>query len=65
MTTTALAAFLRDLDALTRQHRLAISGCGCCGSPWIEPTSQQDRPTHLDLAYDRDTETYSTDRSRQ
>lgn len=28
-------AFLRDLAALTNKHGVAVSGCGCCGSPRI------------------------------
>lgn len=38
MTTESLtearrAAFLIDLEALTRKHGIAVTGCGCCGSP--------------------------------
>lgn len=29
--------FLVDLTALTKKYGLAIGGCGCCGSPWLEP----------------------------
>lgn len=28
-------AFLDDLTKLSREYRLQIGGCGCCGSPWI------------------------------
>ncbi len=28
--------FLKELSALTRKYELYISGCNCCGSPWIE-----------------------------
>ena len=29
-------AFLSDLRALTIKHGVAIAGCGCCGSPFLE-----------------------------
>lgn len=28
--------FLNELSELTKRHGIAIHGCGCCGSPWIE-----------------------------
>lgn len=28
-------AFLKALTKLTKQYRISIGGCGCCGSPWI------------------------------
>ena len=28
--------FLRELTALTRRYGIAIGGCGCCGSPWLD-----------------------------
>lgn len=31
-----LAAFLRELTALSERHGLAIGGCGCCNSPWVD-----------------------------
>lgn len=30
-----IAAFLQELTALTRKHKIAIGGCGCCGSPFL------------------------------
>lgn len=35
-------AFIRDLIALSQKHDLWISGCGECGSPWIERKSGED-----------------------
>jgi len=29
------AAFLRDLTALTRKHKIRIDGCGGCDSPYL------------------------------
>lgn len=29
-------AFLLELRELTRKHGVAIGGCGCCGSPWLD-----------------------------
>lgn len=37
---SALETFLTELAALTQKHGLEIGGCGDCGSPWIEPVSQ-------------------------
>jgi hypothetical protein len=31
-----MAAFLSDLNSLTRKHHIELCGCGCCGSPWLE-----------------------------
>ena len=27
--------FLTELEQLTRKHKLKISACGCCESPWV------------------------------
>lgn len=35
MTDERQAAFLAELTELSRRHRIAIGGCGCCGSPWL------------------------------
>jgi len=29
------AAFLIELSELTRKHGIAVGGCGCCGSPFL------------------------------
>lgn len=29
--------FLAELTKLAIKHNLVIDGCGCCGSPWVNP----------------------------
>jgi len=29
-------AFLTELGELTKKYGVAIGGCGCCGSPWLD-----------------------------
>lgn len=31
-----MEAFIRDLTEITRKHGVAIGGCGCCGSPYLD-----------------------------
>ena len=33
----AAAAFMSELQALTKKYKIAIDGCGCCGSPFLTP----------------------------
>ena len=35
-------AFLAELAALTIKHGIQIGGCGCCGSPFLDPTDAKD-----------------------
>jgi hypothetical protein len=35
--TNDLEAFKKELVELCLKHGFEIGGCGCCGSPWIEP----------------------------
>ncbi len=37
-------AFILDLEALTRKYGLAVAGCGCCGSPWLESVKKDAPP---------------------
>lgn len=30
-----VVAFLEELTELTKKYRVAIAGCGCCGSPYL------------------------------
>lgn len=43
-------AFLEELTALTRKHRIAIGGCGCCGSPSLYEISEKERDGVYDHA---------------
>lgn len=35
-----LKEFLKDLNKLSRKHKIIIGGCGCCGSPALMPMSK-------------------------
>lgn len=44
-------AFMRGLEELTRLHRIAIGGCGCCGSPFLAPLADAElSPDHTYVA---------------
>jgi hypothetical protein len=42
-------AFLTELEQLTRKHKLKISACGCCESPWV--LELPDKETGKSYAY--------------
>lgn len=42
-------AFIIELEALSRKYNLIISGCGCCGSPFIEEL--EDKELQLEAGY--------------
>jgi len=56
MTQDQKDAFLAELTELSRKHRIAIGGCGCCGSPWLFDLER--KPTS-EVAYDGDDGKYS------
>ena len=33
--------FLKALTELTKKHKLVIGGCGCCGSPYVQPLDKK------------------------
>lgn len=37
-----VADFLIELSKLTRAHGIAVSGCGCCDSPFLRPVPKDD-----------------------
>lgn len=41
-----LQAFLGELYALSLKYDLWIGGCGCCSSPFLSETREDDVPTH-------------------
>ena len=36
------AAFVAELQQLTRKYKVAIAGCGCCQSPWLHPLGEDE-----------------------
>jgi hypothetical protein len=40
MTREQLDTFLADYKAICVKHKLYISSCGCCDSPWVSSTYQ-------------------------
>lgn len=44
-----LQEFLKELTDLTRKYGIGISGCGCCGSPSLDPLQPNEMP--LDQQY--------------
>ena len=44
-----LDKFLEELSELSNKYGLAISGCGCCGSPWIEEIDGETIADYLEL----------------
>ena len=42
LTTQQIKKFRAELTELSRRHGIAIAGCGCCGSPWVEKINDPD-----------------------
>lgn len=51
-----LENFLKELDELTKKYNIAIGGCGCCGSPWVDDF--RDEFFACDLHYDKGKQKY-------
>ena len=48
-----LTLFLAELSALTRKYGIEITGCGCCGSPYLISTDTEDLFCKTNLIYVR------------
>lgn len=44
--------FLKELEALTRKYKVAIGGCGCCGSPWLNDLPEKKLTPSYGYYYD-------------
>ena len=53
---TASSAFLKDLEELTRKHKIVIWGCGCCGSPGLIPLQDTETGPNFRYVVDPDEE---------
>lgn len=42
MTREQLTDFLTELTALSKKYKIVIGGCGCCGSPYVASSSQEE-----------------------
>lgn len=52
--------FLKELTNLTKRYKIAINGCGCCGSPWLY-NIETGETIRDDLTWDDDKEEYYFD----
>ena len=48
LTPQEMETFRAELTELSRRHGIAIAGCGCCGSPWIEKVEDSDGRYNLE-----------------
>ncbi len=44
---TRVEAFALEYEALCRKHNLVISGCGCCGSPFLIELEHEKNTPHV------------------
>lgn len=51
-----LKDFLKELSELTKKYNIAISGCGCCGSPYIDDF--QEEFVGANLYFDKEKQIY-------
>lgn len=55
-----LNRFLEELSVLTKKYGIKISGCGCCGSPYLVDLNEG-IIINTDLCYDDFGEVYTVD----
>ena len=54
--------FLKELAELTKKYDIAIGGCGCCGSPYLDDLKTNDiKPFGDCLSYNEKLEVYEVD----
>lgn len=54
-----LENFLKELAELTKKYNIAIRGCGCCGSPYIDDFQKEFDGD--DLYFDEEKQIYELD----
>ena len=54
-----LENFLKELAELTKKYNIAIRGCGCCGSPYIDDFQKEFDGD--DLCFDEEKQIYELD----
>lgn len=55
-----LENFLKELSELTKKYNIAISGCGCCGSPYIDDFEKEFDGDNL--CFDEEKQIYTLER---
>jgi len=61
MTKSDVENFKKELQKLYEQYHIFVTGCGCCGSPWLEssePVSARQRLDYAPIQFDRKKEHY-------
>jgi hypothetical protein len=51
LTDEGVTLFLIELTELSRKHGVRVGGCGCCGSPYLEPCKDDGRYTITEFDY--------------
>lgn len=44
--------FIIELEALSRKYKLQIYGCGCCGSPSVDPIEEKELVSEAGYIYE-------------